>query len=90
MPPSDTADTLALTGEIVSAFVAYNSLRSTELPALIQAVHTELTKIASGAAGASAPAPEPAITARTRKMAVNATVVTPPAMSAPTMPGASP
>jgi predicted transcriptional regulator len=63
MPPSDTADTLALTGEIVSAFVAYNSLRSTELPALIQAVHTELTKIAGGAAGASAPAPEPAIPA---------------------------
>ena len=60
MPPSDTADTLALTGEIVSAFVAYNSLRSTELPALIQAVHAELTKIASGAAAAAAPAPEPA------------------------------
>ncbi|MFZ1964461.1 MAG: MucR family transcriptional regulator [Roseiarcus sp.] len=60
MPPSDTADTLALTGELVSAFVAYNSLRSTELPALIQAVHAELTKIASGAAAAAAPAPEPA------------------------------
>ena len=60
MPPSDTADTLALTGELVSAFVAYNSLRSTELPALIQAVHAELTKIASGAAAAAAPPPEPA------------------------------
>jgi len=60
MPPSDSADTLALTGEIVSAFVAYNSLRSTELPALIQAVHTELTKIASGAAAAAAPPPKPA------------------------------
>ncbi|MGD1016265.1 MAG: MucR family transcriptional regulator [Roseiarcus sp.] len=61
MPPSDSADALALTGEIVSAFVAYNSLRSSELPALIQAVHTELTKIASGAV--AAPAPEPAVPA---------------------------
>jgi len=61
MPPSDSADALALTGEIVSAFVAYNSLRSSELPALIQAVHTELTKIASGAV--AAPTPEPAIPA---------------------------
>ena len=67
MPPSDSADALALTGEIVSAFVAYNSLRSAELPALIQSVHTELAKIISGAVAPAAPAPEaaaPAVSVR--------------------------
>jgi predicted transcriptional regulator len=60
MPPSESADALALTGEIVSAFVAYNSLRSSELPALIQSVHTELAKIIVGAGAPAAPAPEAA------------------------------
>ncbi len=67
MPPSDSADALALTGEIVSAFVAYNSLRSAELPALIQSVHTELAKIISGAVAPAAPAPDaaaPAVSVR--------------------------
>jgi predicted transcriptional regulator len=60
MPPSDSADAVALTGEIVSAFVAYNSLRSAELPALIQSVHAELAKLISGAAAPAAPPPEAA------------------------------
>ena len=67
MPPSNSADPLALTGEIVSAFVAYNSLRSIELPALIQAVHAELAKIISGAVAPAAPAAEaatPAVSVR--------------------------
>jgi predicted transcriptional regulator len=67
MPPSESADALALTGEIVSAFVAYNSLRSSELPALIQSVHTELAKIIGGALAPAAPAPEvaaPAVSVR--------------------------
>lgn len=35
LPPSDFAEAVALTSDIVSAFVAFNSLRSAELPALI-------------------------------------------------------
>lgn len=58
--PSDSADPLDLTSEIVSAFVAYNSLRSTELPALIQSVHAGLLKIISGATAPAAPQAEPA------------------------------
>jgi predicted transcriptional regulator len=45
---SETANPLALTGEIVSAFVANNSLPLAELPTLIQSVHAGLMKIASG------------------------------------------
>ncbi len=61
--PTESADPLELTSDIVSAFVAYNSLRSAELPALIQSVHAGLVKIISGASAAAAPEPEPAIPA---------------------------
>jgi predicted transcriptional regulator len=67
LTPSDSADPIALTSEIVSAFVAFNSLRSAELPALIQSVHAELVRLASGAAASSAPEPEaatPAVSVR--------------------------
>jgi predicted transcriptional regulator len=47
---SDSSDPTSLAAEIVSAFVANNSLPSAELPSLIQSVHAALTKIASGAA----------------------------------------
>ena len=46
---SDSSDPIALATEIISAFVANNSLRWAELPAVIQSVHVALTKIASGA-----------------------------------------
>jgi predicted transcriptional regulator len=51
MPSSkpDSSDPIGLAAEIVSAFVANNSLRSAELPGLIQSVHAALTKIASAA-----------------------------------------
>ena len=65
--PSESANPLHLMREIVSAFVANNSLRSAELPALIQSVHAELVKIANGVAAQTAPAPEaatPAVTVR--------------------------
>lgn len=67
MPPSESADALALTGDIVCAFVAYNSLRATELPGLIQSVHAGLAKIISGAgapATLAAEAPIPAVSVR--------------------------
>ncbi|MGD0958131.1 MAG: MucR family transcriptional regulator [Candidatus Acidiferrales bacterium] len=55
---SESVDALAMTGEIVSAFVANNSLPLAELPALIQSVHAGLVKVAAGEA--APPAPEPA------------------------------
>jgi predicted transcriptional regulator len=62
---SDSADALAMTGEIISAFVAHNSLPLAELPALIQSVHAGLVKIASGAVTQTAPEPAtPAVSAR--------------------------
>ena len=69
MPQSTSvsADALALTGEIVAAFVANNSLPLAELPAVIQSVHAALTKIASGvvAPNAAEPAaPTAAVTIR--------------------------
>jgi predicted transcriptional regulator len=65
--PSESADPLDLTGKIVSAYVANNSLRSAELPPLIQSVHAKLVMIASGAVTPTAPelaAPTAAVTVR--------------------------
>jgi predicted transcriptional regulator len=45
---SDSSDPVALATDIVSAFVANNSLPWAELPAVIQSVHAALTKMASG------------------------------------------
>jgi predicted transcriptional regulator len=67
MPQSTSvsADPLALTAEIVAAFVANNSLPLAELPALIQSVHAGLVKIASGVVPPSAPEPAtPAVSVR--------------------------
>jgi predicted transcriptional regulator len=64
---SESFDSLALASNIVSAFVANNSVPSSELPALIQSVHSALTKLASGAATAPAEEPKvatPAVTIR--------------------------
>jgi predicted transcriptional regulator len=65
--PSESADPIDLTGDIVSAFVAHNSLRSSELPALIQSVHAALVRIASGVVttgAAELAAPVAAVTVR--------------------------
>src|SRR5664280_2445327 len=62
---SESPDALAMTGEIVSAFVSNNSLPLAELPTLIQSVHTGLVKIISGAS--TPPEPEaaaPAVSVR--------------------------
>ena len=47
---------LELTAEIVSAYVANNSLPQNELPALLRAVHVALNRTAAGKAGEPAPA----------------------------------
>jgi predicted transcriptional regulator len=67
LSPSDSADPLDLTSDIVSAFVANNSLRSAELPALIESVHAGLVKIITGAAAPiarEAEAAAPAVSVR--------------------------
>jgi len=64
---SDSSDPIGLAAEIVSAFVAHNSLPWAELPGLIQSVHTALTNISSGVetpSTAESAAPTPAVTVR--------------------------
>ena len=67
MPTSTTepTDIVAVTAEIVSAYVSKNSVPPAELPALLQSVHERLAKIASGVVTpAEPPAPTPAVTVR--------------------------
>lgn len=54
---SNPFDPITVTGGIVSAFVAHNSLPSAELLALIKSVHAALVKIVSGAGTPVAPEP---------------------------------
>ena len=54
---SESSDPIALTGDIVSAFVTHNSLPSADLPALIHSVHAALVRIVSGAFTPDAPEP---------------------------------
>jgi predicted transcriptional regulator len=62
---SAAAHPVAMTAEIVSAFVSNNSLPPTELVALIQSVHEGLVKIANGAVTpVEPPPPTPAVTVR--------------------------
>ncbi|MGA2495482.1 MAG: MucR family transcriptional regulator [Roseiarcus sp.] len=62
---SESSKPVDLAAEIVAAFVAHNSLRSADLPALIESVHAGLVKIANGAANSEEPAaPTAAVTIR--------------------------
>ena len=62
---SESSNPVDLAAEIVSAFVAHNSLRSADLPALIESVHAGLVRIANGSAIAEEqPAPTAAVTIR--------------------------
>ena len=61
---SDSSDPIGLAAEIVSAFVAHNSLPRVELPAPIHSVHAALTKNASGAVAPNTAEPAPAVTIR--------------------------
>jgi predicted transcriptional regulator len=60
---SEPSDPITVTGGIVSAFVAHNSLPSAELPDLIQSVHAALVKIVSEAVTPNAPEPAAAAAA---------------------------
>lgn len=53
---------MALTADIVAAYVTKNSVQAADVPALIQAIHASLVKIATGAVEAPPEAPkEPAV-----------------------------
>ena len=54
---SESNNHVELAAEIVSAYVANNSVPASELPALLSDVHAAIVRVASGAA---APAPEAA------------------------------
>jgi len=69
---SEPSDPITVTGGIVSAFVAHNSLPSAELPALIQSVHAVLEKIVSGAFTPNAP--EPAVAAAVAAVSVRKSI----------------
>ena len=59
-----SANYVELAADIVSAYVSHNSVRSTELPSLINDVHEALLKARSGGVEAPAEAPKPAISVR--------------------------
>jgi predicted transcriptional regulator len=54
-------DYIALTAEIVSAYVSNNSVPAADIPALISQVHSALSRVSNGAADGAAEAPKPAI-----------------------------
>jgi predicted transcriptional regulator len=46
---TEAHDLITMTADVVAAYVAQNALPSTELPALIQQIHSTLQQVASGA-----------------------------------------
>jgi predicted transcriptional regulator len=58
------ANFIELAADIVSAYVTKNSLPTSELPDLINEVHSALMRVANGAAEPSAEAPKPAVSVR--------------------------
>jgi predicted transcriptional regulator len=55
---------IELAADIVSAYVTKNSLPTSELPNLINEVHSALVSLANGAAEPSTEAPKPAVSVR--------------------------
>ena len=52
---------IALTAEIVSAYVSNNSVAAGDIPALINQVHAALSRVSNGIADGAADSPKPAI-----------------------------
>lgn len=52
---------IALTAEIVSAYVSNNSVAAGDIPALINQVHAALSRVSNGIADGAAESPKPAI-----------------------------
>ncbi len=55
----DNTQLIEMTADVVAAYVSNNVIPASEVPALIQGVHTALRHVDSGAT--PAPAPEPAV-----------------------------
>src|SRR3954471_10227008 len=58
---ADTTNTIALTAEIVSAYVSNNPVAAADIPALINQVHTALMRVSTGQAEASSEPLKPAV-----------------------------
>jgi predicted transcriptional regulator len=58
---SKNEELLALTSDIVSSYVANNTLTPAEIPALIEQVHQSLSQLGNGGQGALANRPQPAV-----------------------------
>ena len=54
-------DYIALTTEIVSAYVSNNTVSASDIPALIAQVHGALSRVSNGAADGASDAPKPAV-----------------------------
>lgn len=52
---------IALTAEIVSAYVSNNTVPASDIPGLINQVHAALSRVSNGAPDGAAEAPKPAI-----------------------------
>jgi len=55
---------IELTATIVSAYVSNNSVPASDLPALIDQVHTALTRVVTGHGNAPAAPPKPAVSVK--------------------------
>lgn len=60
----DKSATIAMAADIVSAYVANNSVQAGELPSLIQAIYRTIAEIDTGALTEPAPAQAPAVSIR--------------------------
>lgn len=58
---ADTTNTIALTAEIVAAYVSNNTVASADIPALINQVHTALLRVTTGEAKSPAEPLKPAV-----------------------------
>jgi predicted transcriptional regulator len=56
-----TSNYIELAADIVSAYVSNNSVPSSDLPGLINEIHTALVKVAGGSVEAPVEAPKPAV-----------------------------
>ena len=60
----ETSAKLAMTADIISAYVVHNAVSATDLPALIQTVHTALSQVGDGPAAEPVAPQAPAVSIR--------------------------
>ncbi len=57
----DSADTIGLTAEIVSAYLSHNTVASGDIPALINQVHSALLRLSNGESASASEPLKPAV-----------------------------